>query len=176
MPRLCENAKKVVWVGDYAVGKSSLIDRLRTRQFHQHLPSTLGAEFTTLRVGDTHFQIWDTAGQERFRSLVPMYFRDDPLVCLTITEFEQIADWHKVIPPTCTVVVVVNKIDLGVSLSDDELLAITHPVIMCSAKTGEGLNELIDHMLAHAPALIREDILATRAQENARRARSWLWC
>jgi small GTP-binding protein len=71
---------KVVLLGTTGVGKSSLVLRYVTSQFHPHSESTIGAAFmskmTLMKLkckdGDgqdtskiVKFQIWDTAGQEK---------------------------------------------------------------------------------------------------------------
>ena len=86
-----------MYVGESAVGKSSLVLRFVKGQFHEYQESTIGggrvydvlcvcdgivpllAAFLTQTVNldDTtvKFEIWDTAGQERYHSLAPMYYR-----------------------------------------------------------------------------------------------------
>ena len=71
---------KVVILGSQGVGKTSIVHRYTTGQFHASaMPSTIGASFLTkkLIVSGTkvRLQLWDTAGQERFRSMAPMYYR-----------------------------------------------------------------------------------------------------
>ncbi len=70
---------KVAVIGDYGVGKTSLLNTLQNKkEYLAH--STLGVDF--LLQNFTHenktykFHIWDTAGQERFRAIVKSYFRD----------------------------------------------------------------------------------------------------
>ena len=71
--------KKVVLLGDSAVGKSSLCIRHIKKEFEQYAEPTIGAAFLTsiMNVDDVdhRLEIWDTAGQERYRSLAPMYYR-----------------------------------------------------------------------------------------------------
>ena len=72
-------SKKIVLLGDTAVGKTSLCARLVNGTFDNFSEPTIGAAFLTKTVqnGDiTHrLEIWDTAGQERYRALAPMYYR-----------------------------------------------------------------------------------------------------
>jgi Ras and EF-hand domain-containing protein len=60
---------KVVFCGDAAVGKSTLIMRLCKDQFLPSVTATLGVDFHNkqIEVDDKRIalQLWDTAGQER---------------------------------------------------------------------------------------------------------------
>mmetsp|Transcript_103354 Transcript_103354/g.308762 ORF Transcript_103354/g.308762 Transcript_103354/m.308762 type:complete len:216 (+) Transcript_103354:83-730(+) len=71
---------KVVFLGDEAAGKTSLVRRYMYDTFEENIQATIGMDFQSKTV---HFeertvrlQLWDTAGQERFRSLIPSYIRD----------------------------------------------------------------------------------------------------
>ncbi len=70
---------KVAVIGDYGVGKSSMLNTLQDKK--QYLTyTTLGVDFIlknfTVDNKTYKFHIWDTAGQERFRAIVKSYFRD----------------------------------------------------------------------------------------------------
>ncbi|KAK5108720.1 Vacuolar protein sorting-associated protein 21 [Meristemomyces frigidus] len=71
---------KLVLLGEAAVGKSSLVLRFVSNDFHPNKEPTIGAAFLTqkthLPTRTIKFEIWDTAGQERFASLAPMYYRN----------------------------------------------------------------------------------------------------
>ena len=60
---------KVVFCGDAAVGKSSLIMRLCKGKFASSANSTLGVDFQNKQIdvdgSRVALQLWDTAGQER---------------------------------------------------------------------------------------------------------------
>jgi small GTP-binding protein len=60
---------KVVFCGDAAVGKSTLIMRLCKGKFVSNINSTLGVDFQNkqleLDAKRIAIQLWDTAGQER---------------------------------------------------------------------------------------------------------------
>eukprot|EP00919_Chromeraceae_sp_WS-2016_P032383 GHVR01076485.1.p1 GENE.GHVR01076485.1~~GHVR01076485.1.p1 ORF type:complete len:201 (+),score=52.24 GHVR01076485.1:71-673(+) len=71
---------KFIFVGDGAVGKTSLIARFVYDTFDDSYMATIGMDliWKRIQVGNrsVRLQLWDTAGQERFRSLIPVYFRD----------------------------------------------------------------------------------------------------
>src|SRR4051795_8432678 len=71
---------KLVFLGDEAVGKTSIITRFMYDTFDNTYKVTIGIDFVskTMYLEDriVRLQLWDTAGQERFRSLIPSYIRD----------------------------------------------------------------------------------------------------
>uniref|UniRef100_A0A0G4FVA3 Ras-related protein Rab-1 n=1 Tax=Chromera velia CCMP2878 TaxID=1169474 RepID=A0A0G4FVA3_9ALVE len=85
---------KLLFLGDSAVGKSSLLQRYCDDKFTTAHVLTIGVDFKTktIRSGNKQLklQIWDTAGQERFRTLTPTYYRSANGVILVydITNYE----------------------------------------------------------------------------------------
>jgi GTPase SAR1 family protein len=75
------SSRKLVLLGESAVGKSSLVLQFVKGQFDDYRESTIGAAFLTQTVqrekdgNFIKFELWDTAGQERYKSLAPMYYR-----------------------------------------------------------------------------------------------------
>ncbi len=61
---------KIVFCGDAAVGKSTLIMRICKGKFVSSVNSTLGVDFQNKQIEvdgkRIALQLWDTAGQERF--------------------------------------------------------------------------------------------------------------
>eukprot|EP00929_Paragymnodinium_shiwhaense_P038578 TRINITY_DN20369_c0_g1_i5.p1 TRINITY_DN20369_c0_g1~~TRINITY_DN20369_c0_g1_i5.p1 ORF type:complete len:158 (-),score=12.18 TRINITY_DN20369_c0_g1_i5:186-659(-) len=74
------NKYKLVFLGEQAVGKTSVITRFMYDTFDNNYQATVGIDFLskTMYLEDrtVRLQLWDTAGQERFRSLIPSYIRD----------------------------------------------------------------------------------------------------
>lgn len=150
---------KIVFVGESAVGKSSIILRYHRNIFNAHGPSTIGAAFMKIDYSPSlKFEIWDTAGQERFRSLLPMYYRNAEvvIVCYDITDkntFEKSKDWINEIKKnnTDTILVLVGtKLDLADKkrqvpinpIDMDESDIILH--FETSSKTGENIINMFD--------------------------------
>ena len=77
---------KLIIIGDSAVGKSCLMQRVTTNEFIEDHEVTVGVEFGTLiiRLEDQIFklQIWDTAGQESFKSITKIFYRGAHCVVL----------------------------------------------------------------------------------------------
>ena len=95
---------KVVVIGEYSVGKTSLSNRFVLQHAPPKTEPTIGAAFQlrTILVPNTNsavkLEIWDTAGSERYRSLMPMYYRDASaaLVCYDICNaksFDRVSTW-----------------------------------------------------------------------------------
>lgn len=96
------NKYKLVFLGEQAVGKTSIITRFMYDTFDSNYQSTIGIDFLSktlyLEDGPVRLQLWDTAGQERFRSLIPSYIRDSAaaIVVYDITNrqsFENTTKW-----------------------------------------------------------------------------------
>ena len=77
---------KMIVLGSYGVGKTSLVDRLVFNEFKFN-ETTIGASFNNIRFTPPSYKgpdgnffcnlnIWDTAGQERYRSISQIYFKD----------------------------------------------------------------------------------------------------
>ena len=66
-------------MGDFNVGKSSLMERFANNHFSTHYISTIGVDYTVksclIDEKRIQFQIWDTAGHERFRSVTSAFYR-----------------------------------------------------------------------------------------------------
>lgn len=95
---------KVVVIGEYSVGKTSLSSKFITHLCPSRPEPTVGAAFqlrTVLIPGTTNavkLEIWDTAGSERYKSLMPMYYRDASvaIVCYDISSartFDRVGSW-----------------------------------------------------------------------------------
>ncbi|CAF3389871.1 unnamed protein product [Rotaria sp. Silwood1] len=116
---------KVVFCGDAAVGKTTLIMRLCKGKFVANINSTLGVDFQNKQIEvdgkRIALQLWDTAGQERFRSIAKSYFRrcDGAILVYDSTyerSFLNVREWINTItdatPKKVSVMIVANKIDL----------------------------------------------------------------
>ncbi|KAI0001858.1 GTP-binding protein ypt5 [Russula vinacea] len=116
---------KLVLLGEAAVGKSSVVLRFVSDEFHANKEPTIGAAFLTqkCRLEDRvlRYEIWDTAGQERFHSLAPMYYRNAQaaVVVYDVTKaasLEKAKTWVKELQrqanPNIVIALAGNKIDL----------------------------------------------------------------
>ena len=88
---------------NFSVGKTSLLNQYVKKQFSLQYKSTIGADFLTKEVNVegsvVQLQLWDTAGAERFHSMGASFYRNSEccaLVCdLTDPKsFESIETWR----------------------------------------------------------------------------------
>lgn len=146
---------KVVLLGNAFVGKSSLVMRTIHKKFEHFMESTIGAAFFTyIFPDDVKLEIWDTSGQERFNSLAKMYYRKASIALLVFDvnckkSFLDIKKWIDELnknEPDAMILVFANKCDLEFEVSREEyenyFKSLNLECITCSAKTGEGLEEM----------------------------------
>lgn len=153
------SSRKLVLLGESAVGKSSLVLQFVKQQFDDYRESTIGAAFLTQTVpvqqGFIKFEIWDTAGQERYKSLAPMYYRNAhaAVVVYDITSSASllkartwIAELQRQADPSIIVCLAGNKLDLAetqrqVSTEEAQKFADEEGLLFfeVSAKSAEGV-------------------------------------
>jgi len=71
---------KVIVIGDYAVGKTSLIKRYTEGYFTPNYKLTIGVDFAVKVVDwddntNVSLQLWDVAGHERFGTMTSVYYK-----------------------------------------------------------------------------------------------------
>jgi small GTP-binding protein len=149
---------KVVIAGDGNVGKTSLIRRYCEGKFEQSRVATIGVDFQTkvvdLPSGKVKLSIWDMAGQDRFQVMREGFYRGCRAAALVydLTELESLARikrWRDElvgVVPDVPMILVANKRDLAPdgSLAPGEAMAkaIRVPMVVTSARTGEGVPEM----------------------------------
>lgn len=155
---------KIIFVGDTAVGKTSIIMRIQHDMFLPDHQSTVGASFVTKIVetsyGEIKVNIWDTAGQEKYRSLVPMYTRSAAaaLIVFDLSDkksFEEVKIWvndvKQEMPDDCVIFVVGNKSDLPIDIKRDEAFDWSQKenvqMMFVSALNGNGIDDLFNSVV-----------------------------
>lgn len=116
---------KVVVLGRYSAGKTSIVLNFTNGEFNPREESTIGASFVTNTIFQNRsaikYEIWDTAGQERYYSLIPMYYRGAHVALIVYDissqeSFESAKKWVEELktdkPKDFLKVLVANKIDL----------------------------------------------------------------
>ncbi|XP_054734390.1 ras-related protein Rab-34 isoform X1 [Anastrepha obliqua] len=78
-PKLKLRPRKVILIGDVAVGKTTLVNRFCFDKFAEKYKATIGVDFEieNFNVLGQNFtlEMWDTAGQERFKCIAQAYYR-----------------------------------------------------------------------------------------------------
>lgn len=166
------NKYKLVFLGEQAVGKTSIITRFMYDTFDSNYQATIGIDFLskTMYLEDrtVRLQLWDTAGQERFRSLIPSYIRDSSaaVVVYDITNrssFLNTTRWIEDVRQErgndVVLALVGNKTDLAdkrqVSLEEGEQKAREHGILFIetSAKAGYNIKALFRKLASALPGM-----------------------
>ena len=161
---------KVTFLGEGRVGKTSLITRVVKGSFDPDCESSLNAAKaeTTLVSSDktrkVTLKFWDTAGQEQFRCISPMYYRDADVILIVyntadLKSFTELDYWINEVKEKAMenslVIIVGNQcdrlLDMAVDPEQGQTLAnkFKMPFYQTSAKTGQGIIEMIKDIVAH---------------------------
>ena len=161
MVNITEVKRKICLIGDWRVGKSSLVKRFVLDQFDDEYLATLGIkkrikyDISNDKVIDLNLQIWDVMGQEDFKKAQMMAYRGARgvfIVC-DVTRRETLASvdrWRAEIfdiAGEIPIVIVANKCDLKDKITFDtpDLEEVSKnlnaPYYLTSAKTGENVND-----------------------------------
>lgn len=165
-------SKKMCMVGDFSVGKTSLIRRFVERQFSDQYLSTVGVKISRKAVDlpnvkpeeivNLQLLIWDIEGHTKFKAIAPSYLQGASGVILvadlsrqeTIERLIEHLNFFLSVNPKGEVIVALNKADL-VSEKDRENLnnCVPKPVIekamgiyQTSAKTGDYVDEIFQKL------------------------------
>ena len=169
---------KAVLIGDSAVGKTALFQRLENDAFQDsHIP-TVGGAYTRISINSSNgytynIGLWDTAGQERFRNVVPMYFQSANIIIVVYDisnreSFENIGTWidlaNQKAPPDACYVLLGNKSDLeeqrAITLDEmEELKENLHftEALETSAFNGKGIDMLISSLTSICDGIAKEN-------------------
>ncbi len=163
-------SKKICMIGDFSVGKTSLIRRYLDRQFSDHYLSTIGVKisrkelsFSTLDADETICQlmIWDIEGKTEFQSITTSYVAGAKGAIIvadlnrpdTIEHIqEHLALILSINPGDIAIAIALNKSDTVSQESTqtivDSLQLTQHysvrQVYITSAKTGDAVEEMFE--------------------------------
>ncbi len=159
---------KVCLLGDYSVGKSSLIRRFVEGSFDERYLSTIGVKVDrkvmNLTSGDgdvtLNLMLWDLAGGPDAGPVVPSYYRGaaGAVIACDLTRPETLAGIVKYAKgfretnPNTRLVLAANKVDLvhDRRMSDEELACVSSnldaPFFLTSAKTGEQVEAMFQEL------------------------------
>ncbi len=152
--------KKICMLGDFSVGKTSLIEQFVYNRFDDRYLSTIGVKISrkSVDLGNNtlaHLLLWDLAGGEEFSGSQSSYLRGAAgalLVCdltrkETLSATKNYADQLLAIQPKASLIIAANKCDLTdqheINETDLESLAAQLGVqfFITSAKTGEQVED-----------------------------------
>jgi len=154
--------KKVCLLGDFAVGKTSLVRRFVEGRFDDKYLSTIGVKISRkpLRREDywLNLLIWDLAGGDDYSKMGSQYLRGavGALIVCDLTRSDTLdtmstyARQLRQINPEAAIVFVGNKVDLTEACQIDDqqmqILSAAHqvPHLLTSAQTGIFVEEAFD--------------------------------
>lgn len=156
--------KKICILGDFAVGKTSLIRQFVHQRFSEKYLSTIGVQLSrkTLKRPKLiiHLILWDLAGGDNHRTARSSYLRGVAgaiIVCdltrhNTLAFLEEYTSQVREVNPKASIIFVGNKVDLteNRAISDAELEQLSKklavPYRLTSAKTGTQIDEVFKLM------------------------------
>jgi small GTP-binding protein len=161
-----EHDIKTVFLGEVAVGKTSIISRYLSGSFPQSHNPTIGATHISKDVdveGVTKcLEIWDTAGQELYRALSPIYTRNSQIIIIAFDitnkhSFEGISFWIKEAKQNCNPKTILHICGNKNDLEDQRTISIEEAKELASknsagysetnATTGFGIEKMFEVVL-----------------------------
>lgn len=146
-------SKKICMLGDFAVGKTSLVRRFVFDMFDDHYLSTIGVKVSRKplvvtsgdRVVDLTMMLWDLAGSEEFSQMRSAYLRGAAGALLvydltrpeTLVSLNEYASQIRQINADAVLVIVGNKTDL-LAASDNG--SDNHPAVLDGLALAGSLN------------------------------------
>lgn len=165
-------SKKICLIGDFAVGKTSLIRRFVERQFEDKYLSTVGVKISRKSVEIDPVQqtetlklqllIWDIEGSTKFKGIAPSYLQGAKAAIVvadasrkeTIDHLLNHIDQFLSVNPKGLLAVALNKADLVDTETLKRLLSIIQygdrtevlGTYSTSAKTGQNVDEIFQKL------------------------------
>lgn len=151
--------KKICLLGEFAVGKTSLVKRYVEGRFSEKYLSTIGASVSRKVIPredySMHMMIWDLVGGSEFSRREASYLMGTAgaLIVCDLTRLDTLevmvayAKQLRVINPKAAIVFVGNKVDLQADrvIDDEALASVTLPYaaekFLTSAKTGQRVDD-----------------------------------
>lgn len=157
---------KIVLLGDFAVGKTSLVRRFVFDEFNDSYLTTIGVKVTRKEVdikdcGRTDLLLWDIEGSDKFNIVSPEYIKGAAggIIVADVTRKDTVeniaanADIIGKLNPQAVIAIALNKIDLsddfdGILKLAEEIikkfpLNWCKPIMLTSAKTGRNVENLL---------------------------------
>ena len=164
-------SKKICLVGDFAVGKTSMISCFVEQQFSDQYLSTVGVKISRKLVEvekqTVQLLIWDIEGKTKFKAIAPTYLQGakGAIIVADVCREETVAHLQEhcslffSINPKGLIVIALNKADLlnkgkqiqTPILTQQEQVLGTYAT---SAKTGENVNVIFQNLTTNLISLL----------------------
>lgn len=159
---------KIIVIGNYQAGKTSLVERYINDNFTSQQKTTIGVDFRVKRYDYDgkiiKSYIWDTAGKERFMTIVSSYYRtiNGAILVFDLSDkesFYALNAWIKELENNksskeVNVMLVGNKCDMGKEeVGEDDILDFMresiYPIsyIKTTAKTGHNVEKVFNTLV-----------------------------
>lgn len=156
--------KKVCLLGDFAVGKTSLVRRYVKGRFDDKYLSTIGVKISRKTINRPSYALnlllWDLAGGDSYHDTASGYLRgaSGALVICDLTRanttpsLRQYITQLRTFNPQVALFLLGNKLDLTAEreISTETLQTLSEefgcPYLLTSAKTGEGVTEAFEQL------------------------------
>ncbi len=164
-------SQKICLIGDFGVGKTSLIRQFVDRQFSDTYLSTVGVKISRKVVSildpldnlseepkQIQLIVWDIEGSTRFQAIAPSYLQGSKgaLIVADVTRDSSIQNLEthvklfQSINPKSSLLIALNKVDLLENNARDTLIKsisaqfaeLKISIHLTSAKTGEGVDDI----------------------------------
>ena len=179
----------IITLGDQYVGKTSIINRIKYKQFQERLNSTIGMQILTIKRKYEKKNIMillnfkDTAGQEIYISSMPLqYIRNSHIVLLVFSNIETLNSlkdrWYTFYKAQANIensrfILIGNKSDIfgnereeilrqGQAFADE----IDAHFITCSAKSADNMDNVENYIISEANRFIDEALEILREINN----------
>ena len=168
-------------IGDYGVGKTSIVSRYTNDRYYEGESPTLGVDFLhkiiDYKENKYKLQIWDTAGQEKFESIVKSYIRDLNACILVFdvncnVSFQRIKKWmtdiEYIVENPIYMCLVGSKTDLGLrEVSDEDIKKFCNEnnldYMECSAKNSENINSIFLNLIQKIDSMVLKNEILLRS-------------
>jgi small GTP-binding protein len=161
---------KIVLVGDFGVGKTSLIRRFVDNSFSEDYLSTIGVSISKKTIGDATVMIWDIEGHTEFKPIFKQYLMGAKgfILVADLLREETIEALHKHIQLCHNVVkdaplcIALNKCDLPHQLSESQLEALKElsPAVLKVLKTSAKEDKAVEDLFITLDKKIKESMKA----------------
>jgi len=150
---------KIVMVGDFGVGKTSLVRRFVDNSFSEEYLSSIGVCISKKNINDSLIMLWDIEGKTELKPIFNQYLNGAKgfIVVGDVTRISTIESISKHIQlcqqssPDAPIIVSLNKKDIKADTiySKDKIKKLSSNIILVietSAKSGDGVSDIFSKL------------------------------
>jgi len=151
-------AYKVVMVGDFGVGKTSLVKRFVDNSFSEEYLSTIGVSISKKAINDSTLMLWDIEGHTEFKPIFKQYLSGAKGFIVvadinrqnTIESIQRHIELCHSIVKNAPICIALNKSDIAHTLNERDMKRLQEvsefivDVYKTSAKEGHAVADIFD--------------------------------